>query len=42
MFTSYLHTVRNIDDRFTERGNNVNLCAIDLSQAFDKVNRHVL
>ena len=37
-----VHTVHQIVERFTKGGNTVNLCAIDLSKAFDKVNRHAL
>ena len=29
-------------ERFIKAGNTVNLCAIDLSKAFDKVNHHAL
>jgi hypothetical protein len=35
-------SVRNIIDRFVNGGSTVNLCAIDLSKAFDKVNLHAL
>ena len=34
-----IYTVRHVVERF-EGGNTVNLCAIDLSKAFDKVNHH--
>ena len=37
-----IYTVRNIVTRFTASGSTVNLCAIDLSKAFDKVNHHGL
>ena len=37
-----IYTVRNIVNRFVAEGNTVNLCAIDLSKAFDKVNHHAL
>ena len=37
-----LYTVRQVVERFIKGGNTVNLCAIDLSKAFDKVNHHVL
>ena len=37
-----IYTVRRIVDRFIKGGNTVNLCAIDLSKAFDKVNHHAL
>ena len=33
-----IHTVRTIVDKMIEDGNTVNMCAIDLSKAFDKVN----
>ena len=37
-----IYTVRCIVDCLTSGGNTVNLCAIDLSKAFDKVNHHAL
>jgi len=37
-----IYTVRNVVERFTEGGDTVNLCPIDLSKAFDKVNHHAL
>ena len=37
-----IYTVRNIVDRWVSRGCTANLCAIDLSKAFDKVNHHAL
>lgn len=37
-----IYTVRNIVERFIKGGNTVNLCAIDLSKAFDKVNHDAL
>ena len=37
-----IYSVRNIVNRFVSRGSTVNLCAIDLSKAFDKVNHHGL
>jgi len=37
-----IYTVRHIVERFIKGGNAVNLCAIDLSKAFDKVNHHAL
>ena len=37
-----IYTVRNVVERFTKGGDTVNLCAIDLSEAFDKVNHHAL
>ena len=35
-----IYSVRNIVNRFVSRGSTVNLCSIDLSKAFDKVNHH--
>ena len=37
-----IYTVRNIVNRWVSRGSTANLCAIDLSKAFDKVNHHAL
>ena len=37
-----IYTVKNIVDRFILGGNTANLCSIDLSKAFDKVNHHAL
>jgi len=37
-----IFTIRNIVDRWVSRGSTANLCAIDLSKAFDKVNHHAL
>ena len=37
-----IYSVRKIVDRATKEGNTINLCAIDLSKAFDKVNNHAL
>ena len=37
-----IYTVRNIVNRFIDGGSTVNLCALDLSKAFDKVNHNVL
>ena len=39
-----IYTVRNVVDRYVNGGNRptVNLCAIDLTKAFDKVNQHAL
>ena len=36
------NTVRCVIEQYTKGGNAVNLCAIDLSKAFDKVNQHAL
>ena len=35
-----LNTVRTIVDKLTKGGNTVNMCSVDLSKAFDKVNHH--
>ena len=37
-----IYTVRNLVDRFISGGSTVNICAIDLSKAFDKVNHCAL
>jgi len=37
-----IYTVRNIVSDYVSKGNTVNLCAIDLSKAFDKVNHNAL
>ena len=37
-----IYTVHQVVDRFIKGGNTVNLCSIDLSKAFDKVNYHAL
>ena len=37
-----VRAVRNIVESFTKGGSTSNLCAIDLSKAFDKVNHHAL
>jgi len=37
-----IYTVHQIAARFIKGINTVNLCAIDLSKAFDKVNHHAL
>ena len=37
-----LYTVRKTIDFFIERESTVNLCSLDLSKAFDKMNRHAL
>ena len=37
-----MYTVRHVVERFIKGGNTINLCAIDLSKAFDKVNHHAL
>jgi len=35
-----IYSVRTIVESFVRKGSTVNLCAIDLSKAFDKVNLH--
>ena len=37
-----IRTVRNIVDSYVKGGSTANLCTIDLSKAFDKVNHDVL
>jgi len=37
-----IYTVRCVVDRLTSGGSTANLCAINLSKAFDKVNHQVL
>jgi len=37
-----IYTVRNLVDRFISGGSTVNICALDLSKAFDKVNHYAL
>ena len=37
-----IYTARNIVNRFVNAGSTINLCAIDLSKAFDKVNHKAL
>ena len=37
-----IYTVRKIVDKLIKRGNTVNMCSVDLSKAFDKVNHHGL
>ena len=37
-----IRIVRNVVDGLTKGGSTVNLCALDLSKAFDKVNHHAL
>jgi len=41
-YSHAIYTVRNIVDRLVRNGSTTNLCAIDLSKAFDKVNHHGL
>jgi len=38
MHTRHIHTVRKIVDQLVSSGNTANLCAINLSNAYDKVN----
>jgi len=37
-----IFTARNIVDQYIKADNTASLCAIDLSKAFDKINRHAL
>jgi len=37
-----MYHIRTIVESFVRKGSTVNLCAIDLSKAFDKVNLHAL
>ena len=37
-----IFSVRTIVELFVRKGSTINLCAIDLSKAFDKVNLHAL
>ena len=39
---SAIYTVRKIVDDLNKAGSTVNMCAIDLSKAFDKVNHYAL
>jgi len=40
--TQAINACRNIVDHFVQSGNIINMCALDLSKAFDKVNHHAL
>jgi len=40
--THTMYACRNIIDHFVNSGSTVNLCTLDLSKAFDKVNHHAL
>jgi len=40
--TDAIYTVRKTVERFVNGGSTVNLCALDLTKAFDKVNHHAL
>jgi hypothetical protein len=40
--THAIYAVRKIVDRFITNGSTMNLCSLDLSKAFDKVNHHAL
>jgi len=42
IYSHAIYKVRNVVDRYVNGGNTVNLCAIDLTKAFDKVNHHAL
>jgi len=35
-------TLRSVIERFDDGGSTVNLCALDLTKAFDKINHHAL
>ena len=37
-----IYTVKNVVDHFSRQGSTVNLCALDLRKAFDKMNHHGL
>jgi len=37
-----MYYVRNVVEHFTSGGSTVNLCAIDISKAFNEVNHHAL
>ena len=37
-----IHTVRGIIDDIVSKGSTANICALDISKAFDKVNHHAL
>ena len=40
--STVLHTVRCVVDHYVNSGTTVNLCALDLSKAFDRLNHHGL
>ena len=40
--THAIYACRKIIDHFVQSGNTINMCALDLSKAFDKVNHHAL
>jgi len=40
--TQAIYACRNVVDHFVQSGNTINMCALDLSKAFDKVNHHAL
>jgi len=40
--TDAIYTVRKTVERFINGGSTVNLCALDLTKAFDEANRHAL
>ena len=40
--TQAIYACRNIIDHFVQSGNTINMCALDLSKAFDKVDHHAL
>ena len=40
--TQAIYACRNIVDHCVQSGNTINMCALDLSKAFDKMNHHAL
>ena len=40
--TTAVHTLRRVVDHYVQNGSTVNLCAMDLSKAFDRINHHIL
>ena len=40
--SSAIYTVRSVIEYFTKHGSTVNVCLLDMSKAFDKVNHHGL
>ena len=38
----YLHYIRSVIDYYNKRGSGVNLCTLDISEAFDKVNHYCM
>ena len=37
-----MYTLRSVVDYYVNNGSTVNICALDISKAFDKMNRHRL